>query len=375
MKPANATQDYSRLVEDILAPEDVHAANTVSEATATNGLFLIFAIILSVLYALDLYLFLSAGVWVIFPILLHFIITGIAAMVTYTQYRRGMDVQHLAIMTIVAATTGLFGTIGALIGYFSTLVLRSRAQHFEEWYSSIFPTDELSESEVIYDQILEGIDENPSNYSVMPFTEVMRLGSENQKRRALAKMTARFSPRFSKAFRLALADSSNTIRVQAATAVAKVERNFTTKLERIELARAKQPKNPMITLALAKFYDDYAFTGVLDPELEKINRERAINTYRSYLQLDPNSSEAWMAVGRLLHRNKQWEEAADWFRRALDRGWQDNSMIAWYFECLFRLGQYRELRRALLEHGRGLVAKEDLPADIRDAVSLWMEVA
>jgi hypothetical protein len=64
-----------------------------------------------------------------------------------------------------------------------------------------------------------------------------------------------------------------------------------------------------------------------------------------------------------------------WFRAALDRGWKMNSMVLWYFECLFRLGQHRELRRAILEFGRGVTAQDELPSDVRDAVTLWMQVA
>jgi len=52
-----------------------------------------------------------------------------------------------------------------------------------------------------------------------------------------------------------------------------------------------------------------------------------------------------------------------------------NTMVLWYFECLFRLGQHRDLRRAILEYGRGITSQEDLPRDVRDAVSLWMQVA
>lgn len=380
MSPASAQaiaapMDYYQVVEDVLAPEDVHDANTITEATASNGLFVILAIVLTLAHGFNLWLFLNSGMWPIIPVIIHCIISAVAAIVTYAQYNRGLDVQHLAIMTIVSSVAGIFGTIGALFGFLSTLVFRSRSQEFSDWYESIFPTDLPSEPETIYDRIIEGIDENPSHYSVMPFTDVMRLGSENQKRRALAKMTSRFSPRFAPAFRLALSDHSNTIRVQAATAVAKVERDFGRKLERIEMARAKDPQNPVLTLALAKFYDDYAFTGVLDPELEKLNRERAINTYKTYLQHDPNASEAYTAIGRLMFRNQQWADAADWFRHALDRGWTSNTMILWYFECLFRLGQFKELRRALLDYGRGIVNQDELPADVRESISLWMQVA
>ena len=367
--------DYDQMVEDVLVPEDIHELNRVTDATAATGIFVMLALVLCVLHAFNLYLLLDTDIWPIIPILIHLVISGVAGVITYAQYKKGFDVQHLALMVIVSATTGIFGAVGALLGFVATAILSSKAQMFSEWYSSIFPTDVVSDPETLFDRIVEGIDENPSRYGVMPFADVMRLGSENQKRRALAKMTSRFSPRFAPAFKIALNDSNNTIRVQAATAIAKIERDFGTKLDRIEMARAKEPKNPFLIMALAKFYDDYAFTGVLDPELEQLNRERAVNTYKTYLQHDPNSSDAWTAIGRLMFRNKQWEEAADWFRHALDRGWKSETMVLWYFECLFRLGQFRELRRALLEYGRTIINHEELPTNVRNAVSLWMQVA
>ncbi len=376
MKPASpASMDYYQYVEDILEPQDIHDENRVSPATATNGLFIFIALILIVLHAFNLYLFLGTGLWPVIPVLIHLGISALVGIFAYAQYRKGMDVQHLALLAIVTATTGIFGAVGALFGFIVNSVFLARSYHFKEWYETIFPSDITSESQTIFDSITEGLDENPRNYSVMPFNDVMRLGSENQKRRALAKMSSRFSPRFAPAFKSALSDSNNTIRVQAATAIAKVEREFTTKLERIEMARAEQPNDPTLTMALAKFYDDYAFTGVLDAELEKLNRTRAINTYKAYLQQDPNSSEAWIAVGRLLYRNHQWADAAEWFRAALDRGWKTNTMVLWYFESLFRLNQHRELRRAILEFGRGISGQEDLPRDVREAVGLWMQVA
>lgn len=375
MKPSSASIDFTRMVEDVLSPEDVHDAARVTPATAANGLFVVLALILIVAHAFNLYLFLGTSIWPVIPVLLHVAISVVVAMIAYAQYRRGMDVQHLAMLAIVSALAGIFGAVGALFGFFASVIFRARSHHFSEWYETIFPTDTQSESQNVYDGIVEGIDENPSTYSVMPFRDVMRLGSERQKRHALAKMTSRFHPRFSPAFRTALNDSNNTIRVQAATAIAKIERDFTRKLERIELARMKEPTNAMLTLALAKFYDDYAFTGVLDPELEALNRERAIASYKAYLERDPNATDSWMAVGRLLFRSGQWKEAADWFRAALDRGWKMPSLIVWYFECLFRLNQHRDLRRAVLEYGRLVVGEEDMPTDVREAVSLWMQVA
>lgn len=319
MKSANNTNgvvtDYYQYVEDMLAPEDVHTTS-LAEDVGNTGVFIILAVVLSIVHAFNLYLFLGTDMPAIVPVLIHLAVAGVTCVLTYAQYKGGRDVRHLAILAIVSATTGLFGTVGALLGLISTAIFRTRSQEFSSWYESIFPTDAVTDPQTIYDSIMEGVDENPRTYGVMPFMDVMKLGSDNQKRRALAKMTSRFSPKFAPAFRVALADTSNTVRVQAATAIAKIEREFATKLERIELARSQAPNNVILTLALAKFYDDYAFTGILDPELERLNRERAISTYKAYLQQDPNSTEARVAIGRLLFRSRRWQEAADWFHQA-----------------------------------------------------------
>lgn len=382
MKPANAPLfaaatpiDYDQLVEDVLAPADVHDAHTVSGATAGNAAFLLLALLLSVLHGLNLYLLIGLQVWPVVPLVIHGVLVFFTSILAYGQYKKGLDARHIGLLAIVSATTGVFGTIGALVGFVVSGIFAGRSKHFKDWYESIFPSDTLSQSQEIYDRIVEGFDENPRSYSVGSFVDVMQLGSENQKRRALAKMTSRFHPRFAAAFKAALRDHSNTIRVQAATAIAKIEKEFTYKLERIEAARKKQPNNALLMLALAKFYDDYAFTGVLDIEREKSNRERAIANYKAYLQQDPNSAEAWVAVGRLMFRNRQWEEAAEWFHGALDRGWHMGTMMLWYFECLFRLGRYANLRRALVEYGRHVMVQDDVPPQMREAVSFWTQVA
>lgn len=367
--------DIYQYVEDVLEPEDIHEQRMVSSANPANAVFIIMALVLSVVHGFNLYLFTSETIWVAIPLLVHVIVVAVTAAITYAQYKAGGEVHHMAVLTIVSATTGIFGTLGALFGYVAMIVLRQKNQSFTEWYESIFPSDHPSEPETLYDDIVEGQDENPRPYGVMPFSDVMRVGSEEQKRRALSAMTMQFNPKLAPAFKIALHDNNNAIRVQAATAIAKIERKFMEMREKIEAARAKEPKNPQVMYALARFYDDYAFTGVLDPELEKSNRERAISTYKAFLQQDPNNAEAWVSIGRLMFRNEQWADAAEWFKHAMERGWKVKNMILWYFEALYRQGDYAALRRAVAEHGRGIVGQEELPQPIRDAVALWQQAA
>jgi len=372
--PAQATNHY-RAVEDVMRAEDVHLTQRVDHAEVATGLFIALAVVLTLLHAFNLYLWLGTSLGLMIPLILHLLISGGAALLIWSYYRRDVYVAHLALLVIVSAVTGIFGALGSLFGYLVYLFFAQTSQPFAEWYESIFPADIPSEPQKIYDDILEGIDENPRPYSVMPLVEVMQLGSEQQKRRALARMTSRFHPRLAPAFKVALKDPSNTIRVQAATAVAKIEKGFMAKRDQIEMARVKEPKNTRILLALAHFFDDYAFTGILDATLEKSNRERSVETYKAYLQHDPNSKDAWMAIGRLLYRDGQWQDAAEWFRRALERDWHMPAMILWYAECLFRLGHFAELRRIVAAYGRGIISEESWPRDVRDAMIFWTQTA
>jgi tetratricopeptide (TPR) repeat protein len=255
------------------------------------------------------------------------------------------------------------------------IIFRQKNQHFEDWYESIFPTDHTSDAQRTYDDILEGIDEHPTLYSVMPFNDVMRLGSEDQKRRALSRMTTRFHPRLSSAFKIALKDPSNAIRVQAATAIAKIERHFTNVHERIVEARSRDSHNSKLLYAQARFYDDYAFTGILDAELEKQNRKRALEAYRAYLQQDPNHAESWASVGRILQRSGDYGAAADWLEQGILKGITMKTMYVWYFESLFAQNKYSALRQAAAKHGRDALAYEDLPHHLRESITLWMRSA
>jgi len=362
-------------VDEVLREDDIHDVERVPVSTPGNSLFVVFAVLLTLVHGFILYLLLGTDIWPAIPILLHIVVAVVTLVMTYGQYQRGMDVQHLGALAIVSATTGIFGTLGALVGFVAYVIFRQKSQHFTDWYESIFPTDNVSDAQRIFDEILEGIDEHPTMYNVMSFTDVMRLGSEDQKRRALARMTTRFHPRLSPPFKIALKDPSNAIRVQAATAIAKLERNFMQVLERIEEARVREPHNHQLLYALARFYDDYAFTGILDGELEKQNRKRALESYKAYLQHDPNHADAWVAVGRILYRSGQHEEAAEWLQQAIDKGIKVKTMYLWYFESLFRMRKFEALRKAANTHGRDALSHEDLPHHVREAVTLWMRSA
>jgi pentatricopeptide repeat protein len=184
-------------------------------------------------------------------------------------------------------------------------------------------------------------------------------------------MTMNFHPKLAPAFMRALKDENNAIRVQAATAVAKIESDFMKTLARIEDARALRPNDEKLKLATARFYDDYAWTGLLDDEREMLNQKKAISTYKSFLQHEPGNEDATAAVGRLLFRGKQWDEAAKWFEQMIHRGVYAPGYVLWYLECLWNLGDYGRLRQVARQYSGDIRENETIPREVRDAVALW----
>ena len=162
--------------------------------------------------------------------------------------RAGLDTRFARLAFVATAVMSVVGSIGTLFTLIlSVFYLRFRTS-FEEWYQSIFPRPELSGPEQIAEEIEIGRDEHPVDYTVMSFMDVMEIGSEQQKRDALSKMTASFSPVFSKSFKRALSDDSSAIRVQAATAITRIENKFHDRLLKIENLYRDHPNNTVCLL-------------------------------------------------------------------------------------------------------------------------------
>jgi tetratricopeptide (TPR) repeat protein len=171
-----------------------------------------------------------------------------------------------------------------------------------------------------------------------------------------------------------LNDPSNSIRVQAATAVAKIENQFMERLMRISEAVDLYPNDAKVKLVQAEHYDNYAFTGILDAERERINRRRALKHYQEYLELQPNDVAVRVKVGRLMLREKRNAEAADWFAESIERGYSSDSMMVWYLEALYASGRFNELRANAEKLAPRLNNYDDMRSTLLNAIRMWAGV-
>ncbi len=357
------------VVASYLKEPDVHEVNRAGIVGA--GVTLVVSAIATFLHALNAYLLF----WMDYPVVvfavIHIILCAIALGFAALLHRLGRDARFMLLLGTTTTGLGVFGAFGTFLSIILHLWMMQISQTFSEWFAMIFPREKLTRAERVYQDLEFGRDQNPVDYSVIPFMDVMEIGSEAQKRKALSRMTDYFEPQFAPAFKKALNDPSNAIRVQAATAVTKIETQFLDELMKITELMHKYPKDANIKLALAEHYDDYAFTGILDIERERINQTRAMDMYREYLEMKPNDINIRIQTGRLMLRRKQYVEGADWFRRCLEEGFSSDSLIIWYLEALFLSGRFDELRKQAKANRAQLRSYyEDLP-QLAESVELW----
>ena len=356
------------VIEQYLAPPDVHEVHRARGPGAMAAFLL--ALIMTLAHALNLYLFLPDMVPVALPV--HAVLVLATAVVARLFIRRDMDARFFMILLIATAFLGVYGGAGTLLAIVFYFWHMRSSLPFIEWFQSIFPSREPSAPEVIYDNIVIGRDEAAQSYNVVPFMDVMEAGSEKQKREALSRMTVRFDPAFAPAFRRALQDKSNTIRVQAATAVAIIEHQFSERLMQLTGLYQRMPREPAVVIALAQHYDAYAFTGILDPQRERANRDEALRLYMEYIQLMPQDEQARIYAGRLMLRGGETERAAEWFSECVRAGFRSDALTVWYIESLYAAGRYAELR-AVAGQGAALIdAYRVANPALAESLMLWV---
>lgn len=305
--------------------------------------------------------------------ILHAGISLIVAAFAFLMHKAGGDARLPWLLAMVLAMMGVFGVFGAALVAVLNIVYKRSATTFREWFTTMFPEEDMTLSSVVKEEIRETPENAMSTGGLLPFRDIIALGNETQKRQAITKMARHFNPRFASALLAAAQDSSNNIRVQAASAITKIEHAFVERSMRLEELIEKNPDDSSLLAELAHHYDAYAFAGILDPDREKESRERAMETYRRYLRLEPRDVNATLDAGRLLLRSGKAKEAADWFAQAIDRGVVSPAIYLWYMESLFSLKRFSEIRQLASLHFHELAPLSERESRVAPMLQLWAQ--
>ncbi len=302
---------------------------------------------------------------------LHLALCALVGLWVRGLVRRGRDLRLAGLLLVTMVPLGPVGAACTVVTA-ALLALFSRyATGFQDWYLSLFPDSETGPARELYELIVTGR-ENAHLAAGDSFTDVMWIGSPQQKQAVIALVARHFRPAFTPALKAGLADADPSVRVQAATATARVEHEFNERWLALDHAARDRAEDPDALAALARHLDDYAFCGLLDANREAEIREKALEGYRRSLDLAPADDTIRLDLGRLLLRCGLAAEAAARLEPLVDRT-PDRRILYWYAESLFRLGRFAELR-ALPGRRLDLLGDEaELPHTLRDVFALWRD--
>ncbi len=379
--------ELSEQIDAYFKPPDLHIAAT-EQATGKSAL-----LIAALALAAEIFLIwqLITGIWSLpQAIIAHMTTTFAVILYALLRLRTRTDARFETILALAIFTSGVFGAAGVILSIVIRIYGVKSHKNFDDFFESISPRIIKSRSERIYEDILSGRDDAVISHTIIPFLDVISFGSDVQKRHALGKMTRHFSPDFAPLFRKALNDSSNMIRVQAATAIARIESQFLKRMNKLSALPVAKLKNPEIMLAVAEHYDNYAYTGLIDRDNEMLNRKKALDLYNEYLNIYPQDHSVYAKIGRIMMRNGNYEKSCYWFERyfaennnqinvetALDKNSASgnknhlDAISDWYSESLFSLGRYDDLREFAAK-AQPAGKRDDLHLiSLKQALNLW----
>ncbi|MBI1207868.1 MAG: hypothetical protein GC191_11335 [Azospirillum sp.] len=287
----------------------------------------------------------------------------------WTCGARGRDQRLAGLLTLTIAAMGPVGAAATVMTAVLYGVFQNFSTSFREWYLSLFPESEVAPAQALYELIVSGREQSHLS-AAESFTDIMAVGTTGQKQAVIALVARHFKPVFTPALKLALIDADPSVRVQAATAAARVEHAFVGQWLRLDGTACSHASSLPAQLALARHLDDYAFAGLLDAAREEEVRQQALASYRRCRALAPDDRQVRLSLGRLLLRLDQAAEAADCLEPLVGAD-GDRGVLLWYAECLFRLGRFKDLRRLCLDNAIGFDAQATLSPAVRDVIALW----
>lgn len=304
-------------------------------------------------------------------LVLHIALCAAGGLWVYRRYQHGIDYALPLVLVTTTVFVGPIAPVTLLFVHPYFLYARARSTPFDDWYRSLFPENNQRLPERLYDSIIRHEVPGYQASSVVSFMDVIRHGAVRQKFAVIALIARSFRPAFTPVLKTALQDEANEIRVQAATAIAKLTDENLKRMQRLEDEAAAKPGDVGTLERLARAYDDFSYSGILEARHEHSTRSRALDLWLKIAEAQPDHPVAQMAVGRLLMRLERYELAANWMERTIAEERASPQMLVWYMECLFRQGRLDELRIFAKSRGERIEDERPISAKALSAVRLW----
>lgn len=280
----------------------------------------------------------------------HTIIMLFLTLRVYIAYHKEEDLRYPLLLWTAAFGGGPFG-LGGFICFALLVPIFSRFSiSAKVWFEELFPEHKLTPFTKIFQRVKSGWDDYTQTAEVTSFQDLFNYGTLEQKQNVLDAIVKDFNPEYSNIIRRALEDPHNSVRIQAAAIVSKIDFDFQENISKL-LARYEEiPDDQENILRLADYYEAYSTSGILDSVRRNETANYAIKFYRLYLENHPDERNVLFAIGQLLFYSENYAEFVEWCHLYKSKYRQLSSITqAWYLESLYKLNRREELVEAARE--------------------------
>lgn len=287
----------------------------------------------------------------------------------HRRRRKHLDIRVHFLLALTCAGLGVIGAVGTLIAMAVVAVATRHAQPFENWYQQLAPKHDPNDLAHLL-QDLESGRENAAYVTLIEeFSATLAYGAYREKQAVLSLISRHYRPEFAVLLREALRNGDASLRVQAATAIEKVEAAFTRAWVRLQAASVARSHDFSAQLRLASHLEQYADSGLLESPRDQQVRERALQAFKRCVALRPDEPDARLGLARAQLRCGQPAQAIEGLRGLAP---EQRTAEEWWClaEALFQsraFDELRELAREALE-----VLGDNASPQMRAVIKLWL---
>ncbi|MBV1870691.1 MAG: hypothetical protein KUG76_07250 [Gammaproteobacteria bacterium] len=309
---------------------------------------------------------------------LHLVLSILLIGCRHRCKKQGENAPLLDLACLFSITLGPIGAVGVLCLALLLSFYRRSAVPFDVWYKGVVP-QYLSEDEGrLVDQLTIMGSEAEYNYQApIPFADILSSGEQANKRMILSLMLRNFHPSFGGIFLDAIADPDSAIRVQAASAITRIEENFQLETNRLSNAYRRKPSDFGVIVKLANHYDGQASSGLSDKATLEGYRAQAQQLYIRACEERPSDTEIPWLLGRSLLRSGKLSNAAKVFEDVLEQLSANKTSATllqqvWYWECLYEQARYKELQDNIVRSVAQIPDDSILPLAVKGSIEIWL---
>lgn len=198
-----------------------------------------------------------------------------------------------------------------------------------------------------------------------PYVDIIRGTDTQMKARAITKLTKNISPDSIQLLKEAAKDPAADVRLYAASALIKIEKELNDKIEKATL-HLKHEASAASFLNMAELYHSYAKMGLLDKALAKHYFTLSAKMYQNSFDLDTDQPETAVRYAECLLELENYEKARKFIERVCSL-WPMNAELCFLKnEIYFYLGLFSKMDLSKIP-----VDLESLSVEERELCHFW----